>query len=131
MRSISSFDGCSILTHFRSGSLSKSGRPKLYNKSKGSIQHSHFQQTRQLPSKYWYTVKTSLCFRYEAKTGEEFFFNKISLGIAISMESSRQDLLIDMVVDRFIFENNQITLCLTPSYPKQGVGLPKTGIRFY
>jgi len=27
------------------------------------------------------------------------------------MESSRRDLFIDMVVDRFIIKNNQITLC--------------------
>jgi len=40
------------------------------------------------------------------------------------MESSRRDLYTDMVVDRFIFKNNQIRLI--PSFtfvPKTGVGL--------
>ena len=48
------------------------------------------------------------------------------------MESSRRDLLIDMVVDRFIFKNNQITPshCFT-FVPKTGVGLPKKGVIFY
>jgi len=37
-----------------------------------------------------------------------------------------------MVVDRFIFKNNQVTLspCFT-FIPKPGVGLPKTGVGFY
>jgi len=47
------------------------------------------------------------------------------------MESSRRDLFIDMVVHRFIFKNNQITLSLCfEVIPKTGVGLPKTGGSF-
>jgi len=48
------------------------------------------------------------------------------------MESSRRDLFIDMVIDMFIFKNNQIALfpCFT-FIPKAGVGLPKTGFMFY
>jgi len=44
------------------------------------------------------------------------------------MESSRQDLFIDMVVCTFIFDNDQIKLfrCFTST----GVGLPKTGVIF-
>jgi len=50
------------------------------------------------------------------------------------METSRRDLsiYINLVVDRFIFKHNQITLC--PSFTvvtKTGVGLPKTGISFH
>jgi len=37
-----------------------------------------------------------------------------------------------MVVDRFIFENDQITLSLCFTFiPKTGVGLPETGVSFY
>jgi len=49
------------------------------------------------------------------------------------MESSRRDLFIDMVVDKFIFKGNQrVTLppCFTFT-PKAGEGLPKTGAKFY
>ena len=40
---------------------------------------------------------------------------KISVSITISMESSRRDLSIDMVLDRFFFKNNENTLfqCFT------------------
>ena len=49
--------------------------------------------------------------------------------MTISMESSPRDSFIDMVVDRFIFKSNQITLspCFT-FIPKTGVGLHETGI---
>jgi len=48
------------------------------------------------------------------------------------MESSRRDLFIDMVFDRFIINNNQITLFPCFAFiPKTGVGLPKTRVRFY
>jgi len=48
------------------------------------------------------------------------------------MENSRRDLFIDIFVDRFIFENNQITLCRSFTLiPKTDVGLPKTGVSFY
>jgi len=41
------------------------------------------------------------------------------------MESSRRDLFIDMVVDRFILKNNQITPSLYFNFiPKSGVVLP-------
>jgi len=47
------------------------------------------------------------------------------------MESSRQDLFIDMVVERFIFKNDQTTLSPCSTFiPKTGVGLPKTGVSF-
>jgi len=61
-----------------------------------------------------------------------WLFLKIPVGITISMESSRRDLFINMVVDRFIFKNNQMTLspCFT-FIPKTGMGLPKSGISFY
>jgi len=47
------------------------------------------------------------------------------------MVSSRRDLSIDMVFDRFISKNNQITLspCLI-FIPKTGVGLPQAEVRF-
>jgi len=41
------------------------------------------------------------------------------------MESSQRDLFIDMVVDRFIFKNNQITV-----YPCF-IFIPKTELSFY
>jgi len=48
------------------------------------------------------------------------------------MESSRRDLLIDMVVDRFILKNNEITLSPCFSFlPETGVGLPKAGLSFH
>ena len=48
------------------------------------------------------------------------------------MESSRRDLFIDMVVRRFIFKNNRITLSDSFTFiPETGVGLPKTGVSFY
>jgi len=48
------------------------------------------------------------------------------------MERSRRNLFIDMVVDMFIFENNQIMPFLCFSFvPKTGVGLPKSGVSFY
>jgi len=48
------------------------------------------------------------------------------------MESSRRDLIIDMIVDRFIFKNTVITLfpCFT-FIPLTGLGLPKTEASFY
>jgi len=47
------------------------------------------------------------------------------------MESSRQDLFIDVVVDRFIFKNNQVTFfpCFNV-VPKTDVGQTKTGAIF-
>jgi len=51
------------------------------------------------------------------------------------MDSSRQDLFIDMVIDvidRYIFKNNQIKLSPCSTFiPKTGEGLPKTGGSFY
>jgi len=41
-----------------------------------------------------------------------WLFLKILVWITISMESSQRDLFIDVVVDRFILKNNQITLSL-------------------
>jgi len=48
------------------------------------------------------------------------------------MKRSRRELSIDVVVDRDIFQNNQITLlpCFT-FISKTGMGLPKTGDSFY
>ena len=47
------------------------------------------------------------------------------------MESSRRDLFIDMVVDRFIFKYNQITLSpVSPSCPKQVWDCLKQGLGF-
>jgi len=48
------------------------------------------------------------------------------------MESSRRELFIDMVVDRFVFKNNRITLspCLT-FISKIDRGQTKTGVSFY
>jgi len=48
-------------------------------------------------------------------TGEErnlVIFKKNLYELTLSMVSSRRDLFIDTVVDRFIFKNNQITLPL-------------------
>ena len=49
--------------------------------------------------------------------------------MTISMQSSRQDLFIDINVGRFIFKRNQVTLspCLTFT-SKTGVRLPKIGV---
>ena len=48
------------------------------------------------------------------------------------MESSRRDLFIDIVVDRFIFKNSQITLFPCSAFiPTTGDRLPKTGVGFY
>jgi len=48
------------------------------------------------------------------------------------MESSQRDLFLDMVFDRFIFENSQITLssCFTV-ITETGAGLPTTGVSFH
>jgi len=47
------------------------------------------------------------------------------------MENSRRDLFIDMVVYRFIFKDNQITLSPYFTFiPKTSVGLPETGVSF-
>jgi len=47
------------------------------------------------------------------------------------MESSRRYLFIDMVVDRSIFNNNQITLSpVSPSYLKQVRDYLKQGVVF-
>jgi len=48
------------------------------------------------------------------------------------MESSRRDLFIDMIVDRFNFKSNQITLSPCSTFtPETGLGLPKTRVSFY
>jgi len=48
------------------------------------------------------------------------------------MESSWRDLFIDVVVDRFILKNNQITLSPYFTFiPKRGEGLPKRGFSFH
>jgi len=52
------------------------------------------------------------------------------------MKRSRRDLSINMVIDRFILKNNQITYLFTKLFicftfiPKTGIGLSKTGIIF-
>jgi len=46
------------------------------------------------------------------------------------METSQGDLFINMVVDRFIFKNNQSTLSCFTFIPRTSVGLPKTGVSF-
>ena len=47
------------------------------------------------------------------------------------MESSGRDLSIDMVVNRFIFKNNQITLSpVSPPYSKQAWDYLKQGLVF-
>jgi len=48
------------------------------------------------------------------------------------MERSCRELLNNLIINRFIFKYNQITLfpCVT-FIPKIGMGLPKTGINFY
>jgi len=48
------------------------------------------------------------------------------------MESSRRDLFINMVVHRFIFKNNQITVSHSLTFtPDTGEGPPKTRDSFY
>ena len=78
-----------------------------------------------------FTVKTNLCFRYEGERGGQRYlviFEDTPLWIIISLESSGPDLFINMVVDRFIFKNNQITLSPSFSFiPVTDVGLPETG----
>jgi len=80
------------------------------------------------------TGNSNPCFRYmKVNQGKSdiCLLLKILLWITISMENSRRDLFIDMVVDRFISKNNQITLyrCIT-FISKTGVGLPGTGLVF-
>jgi len=61
-----------------------------------------------------------------------WLFLKIALRTTISMESSRRDLFIGMVVDRYIFNSNQDTPSPCFTYmPKPGVGLPKIGVSLY
>jgi len=59
-------------------------------------------------------------------------FLKINFKTTISLKRSRRELSINMVIDRFIFKNSQITVfsCFT-FIPKTDMGLPKTGIIFY
>jgi len=48
------------------------------------------------------------------------------------MEGSQRDLFIDKIIDRFIFNNSEITLSPCFNFlPKTGGGLIKTGVRFY
>jgi len=56
----------------------------------------------------------------EGEEGNLLIFKDMPLLIIISMGSSQRDLYSDMVVDRFIFKNDQITLfpSVQPSYPK-------------
>ena len=63
------------------------------------------------------TVKTSPCFRqsytcfgYEGEIGVERIFLKINLSTTISMERSRREFSIDVVIFRGICKNNQSTL---------------------
>jgi len=61
-----------------------------------------------------------------------WLFQKISLSLTILVKSSRRDLFIDTVVQKFIFKNKLIALLSRfTSIPKTGIGLPKTGISFY
>jgi len=46
------------------------------------------------------------------------------------MESSRQDVFINTVIDKFIFPKITLSLCFI-FIPKAGVGLSKTGVSFY
>jgi len=61
------------------------------------------------------------------KQGESviWLFLKINLPTAISMKKYRRELSIDMIIDRGIFKNNQISL--SPCFPF----IPKTGASFY
>jgi len=76
---------------------------------------------------------TNPCLRYEGKTEEErslVIFEGTSV-ITISMDSSRRDLFIDIVVDGSILKNNQITLYPFFTFrPKTGVGPLETEISF-
>jgi len=49
-----------------------------------------------------------------------------------SMKRSRRELSINIVIDRSIFQNNQVTLspCFT-FIPQTNIGLPKTGLCFF
>jgi len=65
-------------------------------------------------------------FRCDGKTGIEciLVIFKESPWIIISMESSRRDLYIAIVVDRLTVSNSQITLFLCITFiPKTGIGL--------
>jgi len=78
-----------------------------------------------------YTVKTTLCCRYEEREEKIVIRLFLKVLVTISMEDSWRDLSIDMVLDRFILKDNQIMLspCIT-FIPKTGVGLPKTRGKF-
>jgi len=69
--------------------------------------------------------------KVKQRNGVVWSLIKISLCITISMKNSQQDLFIDIVVDWFIFKNNQIKLspCFTFT-PKTGMGLPSK-VSFY
>jgi len=56
-------------------------------------------------------VKTNPCFRYGSKTGEYLVIFEVT-PMNNHLESSRRDLIVDIVVDGFILKNKQITLFL-------------------
>jgi len=61
-----------------------------------------------------------------------WLFLLIPLRKAISTESSRRDILIHMIADRFIFKNYQIyALPLFHHHTKTRMGLSKPGVSFY
>jgi len=63
---------------------------------------------------------------------ENWLFLNIPKWITISLESSRRDLFIGMVVGRFVFKYNQITFSTCFAFiRKKSVSLPKTGMSFY
>ena len=68
-------------------------------------------------------MNTNPGFRYEGATRVEsnLVIFKVTPTKTTSMESSQRDVFSDMLVDRLIFNNNQITLSsCSPSYLKQG-----------
>ena len=72
------------------------------------------------------------CCRNEGKTGKErnLVIFKIFLRITVSIESSRRDLFIDMVVDRFSNVTQLRSPPDLPSYPQQVCVYLKQGLVF-
>jgi len=66
------------------------------------------------------------------KRGErKLYFLEILSWKILWIESSRRDLFINMIVNRFILKNGEITLCLCLTFiPLTGLVLPKTGCSF-
>jgi len=63
----------------------------------------------------------------KAKLAGIWSFLRIPLSITISIKNSRRDLFIDIVVDRFIFIDNQVSLLRCFTFISYTMGLLERG----